>query len=110
MFVASTKVERRGASTLGDPFLWDDKFTAPTSRLAEIIRASLFRRSGSSGGIDHRVRKFSRMNRYGFQAPFAAQVKRGAGIAAMAVGLGIHGDRAEKTLQDGDAGLIGVAR
>ncbi|MAS43608.1 MAG: NADH:flavin oxidoreductase / NADH oxidase [Rhodobacteraceae bacterium] len=45
-----------------------------------------------------------------YQAPFAAQVKREAGIATGAVGMIRTPDLAEKLLQDGDADLIYLAR
>src|SRR4029079_3267194 len=46
----------------------------------------------------------------GFQVPFAAAVKRGAGIPTMAVGLILDGPQAEKVLQDGDADLLAIGR
>ena len=45
-----------------------------------------------------------------FRSPFAAAVKRGAGIPTMAVGLILDGPQAEKILQDGDADLIAIGR
>lgn len=46
----------------------------------------------------------------GFQVPFAARVRREAGIATQAVGLILDGPQAEAILQAGDADLIAVAR
>ena len=46
----------------------------------------------------------------GFQVPFAAAVKREAGIASMAVGLILDGPQAEAILQAGDADLIAIGR
>jgi len=46
----------------------------------------------------------------GFQVPFAAAVKRQAGIATMAVGLILDGPQAEAILQAGDADLIAIGR
>ena len=42
--------------------------------------------------------------------PFAAAVKRQAGIATMAVGLILDGPQAEAILQAGDADLIAIGR
>ncbi|RYZ13222.1 MAG: NADH:flavin oxidoreductase/NADH oxidase [Comamonadaceae bacterium] len=64
----------------------------------------------SSGGLSSKVPNFYRLTRYGYQVPYAEQVRREAGIMTMAVGLIIHGDQAERILQDGQADLIGVGR
>ncbi|OWU84300.1 hypothetical protein ATO6_14875 [Oceanicola sp. 22II-s10i] len=56
-FVESTKVERRGAGTVGDLGLWDDKFVPGMTRLASFIR-----RCGAVPGIQlgHSGRKAKR--------------------------------------------------
>jgi 2,4-dienoyl-CoA reductase-like NADH-dependent reductase (Old Yellow Enzyme family) len=64
----------------------------------------------TSGGLSSRVPTLYRSLRYGYQVGFAEQVRRGAGIATMAVGLIIHGDQAERILQAGQADVIGVGR
>lgn len=46
----------------------------------------------------------------GFQVPFAAAVKRQAGIRSMAVGLILDGPQAEGILRAGDADLIAIGR
>ena len=46
----------------------------------------------------------------GFQVPFAAAVKREAGVRSMAVGLILDGPQAEGILQAGDADLIAIGR
>jgi 2,4-dienoyl-CoA reductase-like NADH-dependent reductase (Old Yellow Enzyme family) len=46
----------------------------------------------------------------GFQVPFAAAVKREAGVRSMAVGLILDGAQAEGILQAGDADLIAIGR
>ena len=46
----------------------------------------------------------------GFQVPFAAAIKRGAGTPTMAVGLILDGPQAEAILQAGDADLIAIGR
>ena len=64
----------------------------------------------TSGGVSSRVPTMYRSLRHGYQVPFAEQVRHGAGIATMAVGLIIHGDQAERILHSGQADLIGVGR
>ncbi|MBI4290835.1 MAG: NADH:flavin oxidoreductase/NADH oxidase [Betaproteobacteria bacterium] len=48
--------------------------------------------------------------RRGFQLPFAAEVRRRAGVASMAVGLIIEAQQAEAALAAGDADLIAIGR
>jgi 2,4-dienoyl-CoA reductase-like NADH-dependent reductase (Old Yellow Enzyme family) len=64
----------------------------------------------STGGTTSKVPNFFRLNQYGYQVPYAEQIKREAGIMTMAVGLIIHGDQAEDILQNGQADLIAVGR
>jgi 2,4-dienoyl-CoA reductase-like NADH-dependent reductase (Old Yellow Enzyme family) len=47
---------------------------------------------------------------YGYQVPYADQVRREAEIATMAVGLIVHAAQAEAILQQGQADLIALAR
>ena len=47
---------------------------------------------------------------YGYQVPYAAKIRREAGIMTMAVGLIVHADQAEAILRRGDADLIALAR
>jgi 2,4-dienoyl-CoA reductase-like NADH-dependent reductase (Old Yellow Enzyme family) len=64
----------------------------------------------SSGGLAGLSTAAPIKRALGFQVPFAAAVKRGAGIPTMAVGLILDGPQAEKVLQDGDADLIAIGR
>ena len=64
----------------------------------------------STGGLNAKVPNFHRLNQYGFQVPYADQVRRGAEIMTMAVGLIIHADQAEAILQAGSADLVAVGR
>ncbi len=64
----------------------------------------------TTGGTTSKVPNFHRLNQYGFQVPYAEQIKRETGVKTMAVGLIIHGDQAEDILQKGQADLIGVGR
>ncbi len=47
---------------------------------------------------------------YGFQVPFAQEIRREAGIATMAVGLILHPQQAEDVLVQGSADLIAIGR
>jgi 2,4-dienoyl-CoA reductase-like NADH-dependent reductase (Old Yellow Enzyme family) len=46
----------------------------------------------------------------GYQVPFAARIRRGAGIATAAVGLITDAKQAEAILERGDADLVVMAR
>ena len=64
----------------------------------------------STGGTTSKVPNFARLTRYGYQVPYAEQIRREADIMTMAVGLIIHGDQAEAILQNGQADLVAVGR
>lgn len=65
----------------------------------------------SSGGIagDTVGREVSRLE-FGYQAGYARDIRKGADIPTMAVGLIIHADQAEQILRDGSADLIAIGR
>ena len=64
----------------------------------------------SSGGL-HGSATAARVKRsWGFQVPYAEQVRREAGIKSMAVGLIIDPQLAEDILQKGQADLIAIGR
>jgi 2,4-dienoyl-CoA reductase-like NADH-dependent reductase (Old Yellow Enzyme family) len=64
----------------------------------------------SSGGLTGLSTALPIKRTLGFQVPFAAAIKRGAGIPTMAVGLILDGPQAEAILQAGDADLIAIGR
>ncbi len=65
----------------------------------------------SSGGISGSATAGNSGRRQpGFQVPFASQVKEGAGMATMAVGLITHAKQAEMILKDNQADLIAIGR
>jgi 2,4-dienoyl-CoA reductase-like NADH-dependent reductase (Old Yellow Enzyme family) len=64
----------------------------------------------SSGGISGPVTSAMVPRELGFQVPYAAAVRREAGIATQAVGLILDGPQAEAILQSGAADLVAVAR
>ena len=64
----------------------------------------------SSGGLAGSATLASATRQPGFQVPYAAEVRRRAGVATQAVGLILDGPQAESILQAGDADLIAVGR
>ena len=64
----------------------------------------------SSGGIAGSFLSHSIQRHPGFQVPFAAAVRKQAGMASIAVGLIMNAQQAESILQSGDADLIAIGR
>ncbi len=65
----------------------------------------------SSGGIGGSATGSKRIPRgYGFQLPYAAEIRRDVGLASMAVGLIIGPHQAEAALEAGEADLIAIGR
>lgn len=65
----------------------------------------------SSGGIGGSATGSKRIPRgYGFQIPYAAEIRRDIGLATMAVGLIIGPHQAEAALEAGEADLIAIGR
>jgi 2,4-dienoyl-CoA reductase-like NADH-dependent reductase (Old Yellow Enzyme family) len=64
----------------------------------------------SAGGILGKPPSGAAKPAYGYQVPYAEQIKRDAGLLTMAVGLIVHAAQAEAILQSGQADLIALAR
>ena len=64
----------------------------------------------SSGGLKGSATNARVKRDYGYQVPYAAQVRREAGIATIAVGLILDPHQAERILQDGDADIVAIGR
>ncbi len=64
----------------------------------------------SSGGILGRAPAGALKPAYGYQVPYAEQIRKEANIMTMAVGLIVHAGQAERILQDGRADLVALAR
>jgi 2,4-dienoyl-CoA reductase-like NADH-dependent reductase (Old Yellow Enzyme family) len=64
----------------------------------------------SSGGLTGSATAARIPRGYGFQLPFAARIRKEAGIATMGVGLIVHPQQAEDALADGAADLIAIGR
>ena len=80
-------------------------------RLARILKAKgVDVIDCSSGGISDAAPILGKEIKYNYQVPLSDYVRRHADIKTMAVGLIIHGDQAERILQEGQADLIAVGR
>jgi 2,4-dienoyl-CoA reductase-like NADH-dependent reductase (Old Yellow Enzyme family) len=64
----------------------------------------------SSGGITDVAPILGKEIKYSYQVPLSEYARGNADIMTMAVGLIIHGDQAERILQEGQADLIAVGR
>jgi len=67
----------------------------------------------SSGGMGAQPRSAVEQSTrpgYGYQVPYAEQIRARVGIRTMAVGLIIHADQAERILEAGQADLVALGR
>ncbi|HEV7247489.1 MAG TPA: NADH:flavin oxidoreductase/NADH oxidase [Shinella sp.] len=64
----------------------------------------------SSGGINGPIARANIPQHPGHQVPFAAQIRREADIATMAVGLIVDGAQAENVIAHGSADLVALGR
>jgi 2,4-dienoyl-CoA reductase-like NADH-dependent reductase (Old Yellow Enzyme family) len=64
----------------------------------------------SSGGLTGSATAAAIPRTLGFQVPYAARIRRDAGIATQAVGLILDGPQAERILRAGEADLIAIGR
>jgi 2,4-dienoyl-CoA reductase-like NADH-dependent reductase (Old Yellow Enzyme family) len=64
----------------------------------------------SSGGLLGSATAARIPRGYGFQVPYAAEIRKQAGIGTIAVGLILHPQQAEDILSDGQADLIAIGR
>ena len=64
----------------------------------------------SSGGLLGSATAARIPRGYGFQVPYADEIRKSAGIATIAVGLILHPEQAEEILANGQADLIAVGR
>jgi 2,4-dienoyl-CoA reductase-like NADH-dependent reductase (Old Yellow Enzyme family) len=100
MFIRVSAVDGAGG--------WDVDDTVAYARELKAIGIDVV--DTSSGGLTGLSTALPVKRTLGFQVPFAAAVKRGAGIPTMAVGLILDGPQAEAILQAGDADLIAIGR
>lgn len=64
----------------------------------------------SSGGIGGRNLMEPAAPKYGYQVPYAAAIRREAGVKSMAVGLIVAPSHAEAIIRDGEADLVAIGR
>ncbi len=64
----------------------------------------------SSGGLRGSATNARVRRDFGYQVPYAARIRREAGLATIAVGLIVDPHHAERILQDGDADIIAIGR
>jgi 2,4-dienoyl-CoA reductase-like NADH-dependent reductase (Old Yellow Enzyme family) len=64
----------------------------------------------SSGGLLGSATAVRIPRGYGFQVPYAAEIRQSAGIATIAVGLILHPQQAEDILAQGSADLVAIGR
>ena len=64
----------------------------------------------SSGGLTEQTRALPVPRGFGFQVPFAREVRRHAGVLTQAVGLIFQPEQAEQILQEESADLIAIGR
>ena len=134
-----TTIERRGCGTRGDIGIWDDAFVPSYARIVSLIRAAgavpgiqlmhagrkaRTRSVADGGGPLERTPEIGDWHEwevigpsaippastYGYQVELAASVRRETGVPTSAVGLIVHAKQAERTLAEGAADLIVLAR
>ena len=64
----------------------------------------------SSGGMRDQVSPGERAPGYGYQVDYAREIRAGAGIMTMAVGMIVHSDQAEEIVTSGSADLVALGR
>lgn len=100
MFIRVSAVDGAGG--------WDVEDTVAYAKELKALGVDVI--DTSSGGLTGLSTALPVKRTLGFQVPFAAAIKRGAGIPTMAVGLILDGPQAEAILQAGDADLIAIGR
>ena len=63
----------------------------------------------SAGGMSDQA-STERAPTYGYQVPYARDIRAGAGIMTMAVGMIVHSDQAEEIVASGSADLVALGR
>jgi 2,4-dienoyl-CoA reductase-like NADH-dependent reductase (Old Yellow Enzyme family) len=64
----------------------------------------------SSGGMSDGATASEMTPSYGYQVPYAREIRAGAGIMTMAVGMIVHADQAEEIVSSGSADLVAIGR
>jgi 2,4-dienoyl-CoA reductase-like NADH-dependent reductase (Old Yellow Enzyme family) len=64
----------------------------------------------SAGGMSDSAPASEGAPRYGYQVPYARQIRAGSGIMTMAVGMIVHSDHADEIVNSGSADLVAIGR
>ncbi|MGZ5152725.1 MAG: NADH:flavin oxidoreductase/NADH oxidase [Burkholderiales bacterium] len=64
----------------------------------------------SAGGMSDSAPASEGAPRYGYQVPYARQIRAGSGIMTMAVGMIVHSDQADEIVNSGSADLVAIGR
>jgi 2,4-dienoyl-CoA reductase-like NADH-dependent reductase (Old Yellow Enzyme family) len=64
----------------------------------------------SSGGIAEGWSGSESTPSYGYQVPYARDIRAGSGVMTMAVGMIVHSDHAEEIVRNGEADLVAIGR
>ena len=64
----------------------------------------------SAGGMSDGATASEMAPAYGYQVPYAREIRAGAGIMTMAVGMIVHSDHAEAIVSGGSADLVALGR
>lgn len=76
----------------------------------ELVRLGVDVLDCSSGGVTPSMATLPDPRKPGYQVPFAARLKRDAGIATMAIGRVAEAEQANRIVEDGSADLVALAR
>jgi len=105
---ADRPVSLRISAVDGDALGWQIADSVEYARRLKDIGIDLL--CTSSGGLKGSATNARVKRDYGYQVPYAAEVKRAAGIGTIAVGLIVDPHHAERILQAGEADLIAIGR
>ena len=78
--------------------------------LAKVLRANGVDVIDCSAGGMQDQPSTDRVPAYGYQVPYARDIRAGAGIMTMAVGMIIHSDHADDIVSTGSADLVALGR
>lgn len=105
---ADKPVSLRISAVDGDALGWQMEDSVEYARRLKDIGIDLI--CTSSGGLKGSATNARVKRTYGYQVPYAAQIRRETGIMSIAVGLILDPHHAEEVLQNGDADIIAIGR
>ncbi len=105
---ADKPVSLRISAVDGDAMGWQMEDSVEYARRLKDIGIDMI--CTSSGGLRGSATNARVKRSYGYQVPYAAQVRREAGIQTIGVGLILDPRHAEQILQEGDCDIIAIGR